>query len=79
MYCLYALFDAGISIVLFLFILVAKYYQASNREVKRLDVILTSFVYNNVKESLSGIDTVKIHYAELRFNDFNNQLINRTN
>ncbi|RLV95999.1 Oligomycin resistance ATP-dependent permease YOR1 [Spathaspora sp. JA1] len=61
------------------FILIANYYQASNREVKRLEAILRSFVFNNVNEVLSGIGTIKAYNCQARFSQICNDLVNRAN
>ncbi|ODV82409.1 uncharacterized protein CANTADRAFT_19963 [Suhomyces tanzawaensis NRRL Y-17324] len=51
----------------FLFVAVANFYQASAREIKRLEAIQRSFVYNNFNETLSGMPTIKAYNAEARF------------
>ncbi len=35
------------------------YYQASAREVKRIEAVKRSFVYNNFNETLGGLNTIK--------------------
>ncbi|KAG7661623.1 uncharacterized protein J8A68_004892 [[Candida] subhashii] len=61
------------------FVMIANYFQASNREVKRLEAILRSFVYNNVNEVLSGMETIKSYDAQLRFGDISSKYINHAN
>ncbi|KAI5953752.1 hypothetical protein KGF57_003961 [Candida theae] len=62
-----------------LFVSIADYYQASAREVKRLEAVQRSLVYNNFNETLSGMATIKAYKATERFIDKNNYLINRMN
>ncbi|WPK24594.1 hypothetical protein PUMCH_001873 [Australozyma saopauloensis] len=62
-----------------IFIAVANYYQASAREVKRLEATQRSLVYNNFNETLSGMDTLKALKKEDMFLDKNSRLINKMN
>ncbi|CAI5758999.1 unnamed protein product [Candida verbasci] len=62
-----------------LFVSIANYYQASAREIKRLEAIQRSFVYNNFNETLSGMATIKAYKATDRFLDKNNYLIDKMN
>ena len=63
----------------FMFIAVSNYYQASAREIKRLEAVLRSFVYNNFNEVLNGINTINAYKAESRFVAKNDRLINGMN
>ncbi|CAI5755611.1 unnamed protein product [Candida verbasci] len=69
----------AIPFVLFIFFLVANYYQASNREVKRLEAILRSHVYNNVNEMLNGMNTIKAYKNVDRFATISNKLLDQAN
>lgn len=60
-----------------IFILVADHYQSSGREIKRLEAVQRSFVYNNFNEVLSGMDTIKAYKSENRFLMKSDFLINR--
>lgn len=62
-----------------IFIAVANFYQASAREIKRLEATQRSLVYNNFNETLSGMDTLKALKKEDMFLKKNDQLINRMN
>lgn len=62
-----------------LFVAVANYYQASARELKRLEAIHRSVVYNNFNETLNGMDTIKGYGHEYRFLAKNDVLLNRMN
>ena len=62
-----------------LFVSIANYYQASAREVKRLEAVQRSLVYNNFNETLSGMATIKAYHAVTRFLNKNNYLIDKMN
>lgn len=49
------------------FVAFANYYQASCREVRRIEAVQRSFVYNTFNETLSGHDTIRAYGAEGRF------------
>ncbi|EGW34666.1 uncharacterized protein SPAPADRAFT_53104 [Spathaspora passalidarum NRRL Y-27907] len=69
----------ALPVVASIFILIANYYQASNREVKRLEAILRSFVFNNVNEVLSGMGVIKAYRSQKRFAKISDDLVNRAN
>ncbi|RLV95497.1 Oligomycin resistance ATP-dependent permease YOR1 [Spathaspora sp. JA1] len=69
----------ALPLVGFVFVLIANYYQASNREVKRLEAILRSFVFNNVNEVLSGVGVIKAYQCQDRFALLSDNLVNRAN
>ena len=55
------------------FLIIFDHYQSSAREVKRLEAVQRSFVFNNFNEVLSGLDTIKSYKlsdAFLKKNDF---------
>lgn len=62
-----------------IFIAVANFYQASAREIKRLEATQRSMVYNNFNETLSGMDTLKALKKEDMFLNKNNTYINKMN
>lgn len=62
-----------------IFIAVANFYQASAREIKRLEATQRSLVYNNFNETLSGMDTLKALKKEDMFLKKNDRLINKMN
>ncbi|CAK9681548.1 ABC transporter transmembrane region family protein [Candida parapsilosis] len=72
-------FACAIPGIFIMFFLIANFYQASNREVKRLEAILRSFVYNNVNEVLSGMNTIKAYKDEPRFTELGDLLLNKAN
>nr|QFR37215.1 ABC transporter [Cyberlindnera americana] len=47
--------------------LTASFYQASSREIKRLEAVQRSFVYNNFNEILNGMTTLKAYRSTSRF------------
>lgn len=58
---------------------VANYYQASSREIKRLEAVKRSLVYNNLSEVLTGMKTIKAFSKEDYFLLRNEQFMDRTN
>lgn len=62
-----------------IFTFMISYYQASSREVKRLESVQRSFVYSIFGEILSGMDTLKIYEAEGAFSQRLNKLIDKMN
>ncbi|KAL6449932.1 YOR1 Oligomycin resistance ATP-dependent permease YOR1 [Candida maltosa Xu316] len=62
-----------------LFVSIANYYQASAREIKRLEAIQRSFVYNNFNETLTGMTTIKAYHATHEYLEKNNVLIDKMN
>lgn len=72
-------FGIAIPFLLLIFVLIANHYQSSGREIKRLEAIQRSFVYNNLNEALSGMDTIKFYKCEERFIAKSDFLINKMN
>lgn len=62
-----------------IFTFMISYYQASSREVKRLESVQRSFVYSIFGEILSGMDTLKIYEVEGAFNQRLSKLIDKMN
>lgn len=62
-----------------IFVAIANFYQASAREIKRLEATQRSLVYNNFNETLSGMDTLKALKKEEMFLNKNTKLINNMN
>lgn len=63
----------------FAVVIAASIYIATSREVKRIESVQRSFVYNNFNESLSGMDTIKAYKAENRFLKYNSTYIDKMN
>ncbi|ODV71464.1 plasma membrane ATP-binding cassette transporter [Cyberlindnera jadinii NRRL Y-1542] len=55
------------------------FYVASSREVKRIEALQRSHVFNNLHEILNGLQTLKAYNALERFMDKNKHLIDRMN
>lgn len=72
-------FAIAIPFLGFLFVAIGNFYQASAREIKRLEAVQRSFIYNNFNEILSGMMTIKAYNAEDRFKLKNDLYINKTN
>lgn len=62
-----------------LFVSISNFYQASAREIKRLEATQRSLVYNNFNETLSGMGTIKAYKAQERFQSKNAYLIDNMN
>ncbi|CAI8497975.1 unnamed protein product [Pichia kudriavzevii] len=55
------------------------YYQATSREVKRLEGVARSFVFSNFDEVLQGMPTIKSYSASKMFLERNSKNLNRMN
>lgn len=60
-------FAIAVPFLLFFFVMISDHFQASGREIKRLEAVQRSFVYNNFNEVLGGMDTIKAYKSEKRF------------
>lgn len=63
----------------FIFIAISNFYQASAREIKRLEATQRSLVYNNFNETLSGMETIKAYNREAMFLQKNDRLVDQMN
>lgn len=72
-------FAIAIPFLAIIFISVTSFYQASAREIKRLEATERSLVYNNFNETLSGMRTIKAYKAQQRFVNKNAKLIDNMN
>lgn len=61
------------------FVFIANFYQGCSREVKRLEAVQRSLVYNNFNETLTGMSTIKSYKAEEEFIERNDEYINKMN
>lgn len=61
------------------FIFLSDIYSGSLREIKRLEAVQRSVVYNNFNETLTGMNTIKAYKAEHNFVQKNDYLLNRMN
>ncbi|KAL6946779.1 hypothetical protein ACO0QE_001628 [Hanseniaspora vineae] len=72
-------FAIAVPFLAFCYICIANHYQCSGREVKRLEAVQRSFVYNNFNEVLGGMTTIKCFQKEQAFLMKNDFLINKQN
>ncbi|CUM57292.1 uncharacterized protein AC631_05781 [Debaryomyces fabryi] len=77
--CYLPWFAIAVPPLLFLFVAIANYYQASAREIKRLEAVQRSFVYDNFNETLSGMGTIVAYKSKHRFLNKNSFLIDKMN
>ncbi|ODV61657.1 ATP-binding cassette transporter YOR1 [Ascoidea rubescens DSM 1968] len=62
-----------------LFVSVSSYYQASAREINRLEALNRSYVISNISECLGGRDTIRAYNAMERFKEKNSRYIDLMN
>lgn len=60
-------FAIAVPFITFIFVSTANYYQASSREIKRIESVQRSFVYSVFGEILNGLETIKIFKADNHF------------
>lgn len=72
-------FSIAVPIMLFIFITVAEFYQASAREIKRLEAVKRSFVYSHFNEALGGKHTIRAYGKTKEFISGINPLIDTQN
>lgn len=68
----------AVPIILFITVTCGSFYQASARELKRLESTSRSHVFTNISESLQGIDIIKNYESEERFLKRNDVFLNKT-
>lgn len=61
------------------FVFFSDLYSGSSREIKRLEAVQRSVVYNNFNETLTGMNTIKAYKAEKTFVQKNDHLLNKMN
>lgn len=72
-------FAAAMPFLGFGFTFLANFYQGSSREVKRLESVQRSLVYNNFSETLLGMSTIKAYRVQDTFVKKNDDFLNKTN
>lgn len=72
-------FAIAIPLIFVIIFAITNYYQASSREVKRLEALSRSLVYNNFNEVLNGMSTIKSYGSQQRFIEKNDHFIDRLN
>lgn len=53
------------------FFFVQMYFRSTARELKRLEAISRSPIYNNFSETLNGLTTIRAYNAQVRMNEIN--------
>lgn len=66
-------------IIVLVLSIIASFYQATSREVQRLESTQRSFVFNNFTESLEGLDVIKNYNAQARFLEKNDTSLDKCN
>lgn len=61
------------------FVFITNFYQGLSREVKRLEALQRSIVYNNFNETLTGMTTIRAYKAEQKFIDRNDLYLDKMN
>ncbi|AGO13536.1 AaceriAGL346Wp [[Ashbya] aceris (nom. inval.)] len=69
----------AVPLSIFLLVFIGDHYQSAGREIKRLEAIQRSFVYNNLGEVLDGLDTIRAYHAQSRFLRKSDYFLDRTN
>jgi ABC-type multidrug transport system fused ATPase/permease subunit len=77
--CYFPWFAIAVPPLVIVFIAFTNYYQATSREVKRIEAVKRSLVYNNFNEILTGMLTIKAYSSKERFLVKNSELINKMN
>ncbi|KAH3683475.1 hypothetical protein WICPIJ_005559 [Wickerhamomyces pijperi] len=72
-------FAIAVPVMFALLFATGNYYQSSSREVKRLEAITRSFLYNQFNEVLSGLSTIKNYKQEPRFLSLTDTLLDNLN
>lgn len=72
-------FAIAVPFLLFIFVCFTNFYQASGREIKRVEAIQRSHVYNNFNESLTGMETIKTYGVTSNFLSKGVEFTNRMN
>lgn len=60
-------FAIAIPIIVFCYIFITCYYQASSRELKRIDALRRSLVFSQFNESIEGLNTIKAYNRKSYF------------
>ncbi|CUM68180.1 uncharacterized protein PRCAT00005898001 [Priceomyces carsonii] len=77
--CYLPWFAIAVPFMIFVVVAIANFYQASAREVKRLEAVQRSFVYDIFNETLGGMPTIKSFQSEGRFLNKLSALIDKMN
>ncbi|SCU86832.1 LANO_0C09340g1_1 [Lachancea nothofagi CBS 11611] len=72
-------FAIAVPFLVVVFVAVADHYQSASREIKRLEAIQRSHVFNNFNEVLGGLDTIRAYGSQNRFMKKSDFLVDRMN
>lgn len=72
-------FAIAVPFILAALIIITDHYQSSGREIRRLEAVQRSHVYNNINEVLGGMETIRNYRAESRFEAKSDYLIDKMN
>lgn len=72
-------FAIAVPFLAFAFTFISNFYSGSSREIKRLEALQRSVVYNNFNETLSGMNTIKAYKVEDNFIKRNDHYLNKMN
>lgn len=72
-------FAIAVPCVMVIYVSITSYYQATAREVKRIDAVKRSFVYSHFNETLGGLDTIKAYERNDSFLSDINHLMDNQN
>lgn len=72
-------FAIAVPFLAFSFTFISDFYQGCSREIKRLEAVQRSLVYNNFNETLTGMNTIKAYDVEHIFIKRNDDYINKMN
>ena len=72
-------FAIAIPFIFLALIIITDHYQSSGREIRRLEAVQRSHVYNNINEVLGGMDTIKNFKSADRFLAKSDYLIDKMN
>ncbi|AOA64841.1 ATP-binding cassette (ABC) transporter [Komagataella phaffii CBS 7435] len=72
-------FAIAIPILVLFYCVMSNFYGASGKEMKRIENIERSFVYNNFNECLTGMNTIRAYGMVDKFLTKNTRLLNRMN
>lgn len=62
-----------------MFVFISNFYSGSSREIKRLEALQRSVVYNNFNETLTGMTTIQAYKCEDNFVKKNDHFLNKMN
>lgn len=77
--CYLPWFAIAVPFLVLIFLFFTDLYSGSSREIKRLEAVQRSVVYNNFNETLTGMETIKAFLSQEMFIKKNDYLLNRMN